>query len=178
MDYYNRTVFEWVTDKLGAQATVCGGGRYDPLVEMLGGRSAPSCGFAIGVERLLDLAAQAGAMDAESSTDVYVVSSGEGTLSAALRASEQMRAAGLDVLMHAGGGSFKSQFKRADASGATLALVIGEDELARGEFGLKWLRAGGSVDSTDLQARGRQQAVPVDRLVETVVAALTDEEEG
>ncbi|HZH06155.1 MAG TPA: histidine--tRNA ligase [Lautropia sp.] len=178
MDYYNRTVFEWVTDKLGAQATVCGGGRYDPLVEMLGGRSAPSCGFAIGVERLLDLAAQAGAMDAESSTDVYVVSSGAGTASAALRASEQMRAAGLDVLMHAGGGSFKSQFKRADASGATLALVIGEDELARGEFGLKWLRAGGSVDSTDLQARGRQQAVPVDRLVETVVAALTDEEEG
>jgi histidyl-tRNA synthetase len=187
MDYYNRTVFEWVTDKLGAQATVCGGGRYDPLVEMLGGRPAPACGFAIGVERLLDLAAQAGAVEAEAGVDVYVVHSGAGAVSAALRASEQLRAAGLDVLMHAGGGSFKSQFKRADASGATLALVIGEDELARGELGIKWLRAGGTGGGSggggesgdEAQARGgRQQAVPVDRLVDTVVAALLDEEDG
>ena len=167
MDYYNRTVFEWVTDKLGAQATVCGGGRYDPLVEMLGGKPAPACGFAIGVERLLDLAAQGGDTDAGSKVDVYVINSGAGSGSAALRASEQLRSAGLDVLMHAGGGSFKSQFKRADASGAALALIIGEDELARGELGLKWLRDAG---------KSRQQSVPVDQLVETVVSALLEDE--
>jgi histidyl-tRNA synthetase len=176
MDYYNRTVFEWVTDKLGAQATVCGGGRYDPLVGMLGGKAAPGCGFAIGVERLLDLAGQSGGIEAEAGVDVYVVNSGAGAMSAALRASEQLRAAGLDVLMHAGGGSFKSQFKRADASGAMLALIIGEDELARGEFGLKRLRDGGGAGE-EAQAKGRQQAVPVDRLVDTVVAALLEEEE-
>ena len=166
MDYYNRTVFEWVTDKLGAQATVCGGGRYDPLVELLGGKPAPACGFAIGVERLLDLAAQGGDTDAGSKVDVYVINSGAGSGSAALRASEQLRSAGLDVLMHAGGGSFKSQFKRADASGAALALIIGEDELARGELGLKWLRDAG---------KSRQQSVPVDQLVETVVSALLED---
>ncbi len=188
MDYYNRTVFEWVTDKLGAQATVCGGGRYDPLVEMLGGKSAPACGFAIGVERLLDLVGQAGGIEAEAGVDVYVVNSGAGATSAALRASEQLRAAGIDVLMHAGGGSFKSQFKRADASGASLALIIGEDELARGELGLKWLRAGADADkgtgsgSTEgsaaaAEGAGRQLAVPVDRLVDTVLAALTGEDD-
>jgi histidyl-tRNA synthetase len=181
MDYYNRTVFEWVTDKLGAQATVCGGGRYDPLVEMLGGKPAPACGFAIGMERLLDLAGQGGGLEADSTVDVYVVNSGAGTGSVALRASEQLRAAGLDVLMHAGGGSFKSQFKRADASGAALALIIGEDELSRGELGLKWLRAGGGDDGAGDggagPAKGRQQSVPVDRLVDTVLAALLEDEE-
>jgi histidyl-tRNA synthetase len=178
MDYYNRTVFEWVTDKLGAQATVCGGGRYDPLVEMLGGKPAPACGFAIGVERLLDLAAQSGVVESLPGADVYVVSSGAGTGSAALRASEQLRAAGLDVVMHAGGGSFKSQFKRADASGATLALIIGEDELARGELGLKWLRgAADPAEAASAAGKGRQQSVPVDRLVDVVVAALVEEEE-
>ena len=178
MDYYNRTVFEWVTDKLGAQATVCGGGRYDPLVEMLGGKAAPACGFAIGVERLLDLAAQSGDVGTAPILDVYVVSSGAGTESAALRASEQLRAAGLDVQMHAGGGSFKSQFKRADASGAALALVIGENELARGELGLKWLRSGAEVEGAGAPGagKGRQQSVPVDRLVEVVVDALLDDE--
>src|SRR5690606_8208874 len=183
MDYYNRTVFEWVTDKLGAQATVCGGGRYDPLVEMLGGKPAPACGFAIGVERLLDLVGQAGGLEADAGVDVYVVNSGAGSLSAALRASEQLRAAGLDVLMHAGGGSFKSQFRRADASGASLALIIGEDELARGELGLKWLRAGGDGDDAGDRAaasgagNGRQRSVPVDQLVEVVLAALTGEDD-
>ncbi len=175
MDYYNRTVFEWVTDKLGAQATVCGGGRYDPLVELLGGKPAPACGFAIGVERLLDLAGQAQDLPVLGSVDVYVVSSGAGTGSAALRASEQLRAAGLDVLMHAGGGSFKSQFKRADASGAALALIIGEDELARGELGLKWLRDGADAGRPAAAGSGRQLSVPVDRLVETVVDALLDD---
>jgi len=115
-----------------------------------------------------------------------VVSSGAGTASAALRASEQLRAAGVDVQMHAGGGSFKSQFKRADASGASLALIIGEDELARGELGLKWLRdvAPGRAGSGDGSGngneaagagKGRQQVVPVDRLVDVVLAALTGE---
>jgi histidyl-tRNA synthetase len=176
MDYYNRTVFEWVTDKLGAQATVCGGGRYDPLVEMLGGKAAPACGFALGMERLLDLVEQAGSLEAEAGADVYVVSSGAGTSSAALRASEQLRAAGLDVVMHAGGGSFKSQFRRADASGAALALIIGEDELARGELGLKRLRAAGGEAAGAVQ-KDRQQTVPVDQLVDAVVAALLDEEQ-
>jgi histidyl-tRNA synthetase len=182
MDYYNRTVFEWVTDKLGAQATVCGGGRYDPLVEMLGGKPAPACGFAIGVERLLDLVAQAGSLEPPPGVDVYVVNGGAGTASAALRASEQLRAAGFDVLMHAGGGSFKSQFRRADASGAAIALVIGEDELARGELGVKRLRADGSAqdagrrDEAGGQGKGAQQAVPVDRLVETIGALLLGED--
>jgi histidyl-tRNA synthetase len=155
---------------------------------MLGGKPAPACGFAIGVERLLDLAGQAGGIEADTGVDVYVVSSGAGATSAALRASEQLRAAGIDVLMHAGGGSFKSQFKRADASGASLALIIGEDELARGELGLKWLRAGSNADkgtgagSTDGSAAapegaGRQLAVPVDQLVDTVLAALTGEDD-
>jgi histidyl-tRNA synthetase len=148
---------------------------------MLGGKAAPACGFAIGVERLLDLAGQGGDIGTAPTLDVYVVSSGAGTGSAALRASEQLRAAGLDVQMHAGGGSFKSQFKRADASGAALALVIGEDELARGELGLKWLRGDNGVDGSPAPAgagagKGRQQSVPVDQLVETVVGALLQDE--
>ncbi len=177
MDYYNRTVFEWVTDKLGAQATVCGGGRYDPLVEMLGGKPAPACGFAIGVERLLDLCVQAGSLESPAAVDVYVVSSGAGTTSMALRASEQLRSAGFDVLMHAGGGSFKSQFRRADASGARIALVIGEDELARGELGVKRLRAGADPQGRGgAPDKGAQESVPVDRLVDTVAGLLLGED--
>ncbi|NLD54514.1 MAG: histidine--tRNA ligase [Burkholderiaceae bacterium] len=177
MDYYNRTVFEWVTDKLGAQATVCGGGRYDPLVEMLGGKPAPACGFAIGVERLLDLCVQAGSLESPAAVDVYVVSSGAGTTSMALRASEQLRSAGFDVLMHAGGGSFKSQFRRADASGARIALVIGEDELARGELGVKRLRAGADPQGRgSAPDKGAQESVPVDRLVDTVAGLLLGED--
>ncbi|MGE0798286.1 MAG: histidine--tRNA ligase [Lautropia sp.] len=198
MDYYNRTVFEWVTDKLGAQATVCGGGRYDPLIEMLGGKPAPACGFAIGVERLLDLVAQQGGLADRDVPDVYIVAGGAGTESAALRAAEQLRSAGLDVLMHAGGGSFKSQFKRADASGARLALVIGENELAAGALGLKRLRSGndgasaggglgaaaggtgtaagdGAGAAAGAGAGGRQDLVPLDALVERVTAALLDD---
>ena len=177
MDYYNRTVFEWVTDKLGAQATVCGGGRYDPLIEMLGGKPAPACGFAIGVERLLDLVVQAGTLESPPGVDVYVVNSGAGTASAALRASEALRSAGFDVLMHAGGGSFKSQFRRADASGARIALVIGEDELARGELGVKRLRAGADPQGRGgAPDKGAQESVPVDRLVDTVAGLLLGED--
>ena len=126
---------------------------------------------------------QGGGIETDAGVDVYVVSSGPGTVSAALRASEQLRAAGLDVLMHAGGGSFKSQFKRADASGASLALIIGEDELARGELGLKWLRARGDDDNAgDGEAaagagKGRQRSVPVDQLVDVVLAAMTVEDD-
>lgn len=140
MDYYNRTVFEWVTDRLGAQATVCGGGRYDPLIGMLGGKPAPACGFAIGVERLLDLVEQEGGLAGPEPLDVYIISSGAGTTAAALKAAEALRAHGFNVLMHAGGGSFKSQFKRAGASAAQFALIIGDDELSQGEATLKWLR--------------------------------------
>ena len=166
MDYYNRSVFEWVTDRLGAQATVCGGGRYDPLIGMLGGRAAPAAGFAIGVERLLDLLAQSGqAVDVEA-PDLYVVWNGEGTASAALGLSERLRGAGLDVVMHAGGGSFKSQFRRADASGASHAVVIGEDELARGEVGFKALR--GLRPELD----GGQQTVAIEDIVELAQIAI------
>ena len=166
-----------MTDKLGAQATVCGGGRYDPLIGMLGGKPAPACGFAIGVERLLDLAVQQGSVPVAETPDVYVVASGAGTDRLALRAAEQLRTAGFDVLMHAGGGSFKSQFKRADASGARLALVIGEAEAERREFGLKWLRASGAAGQGEAateaaRSGGPQQVVPFDALVERVTDAL------
>ncbi|MGE0310695.1 MAG: histidine--tRNA ligase [Lautropia sp.] len=182
MDYYNRTVFEWVTDRLGAQATVCGGGRYDPLVEMLGGKPAPGCGFAIGVERLLDLIGQSGEPPPMDAPDVYVVCDGDAGRRLAMRASEQLRAAGFDVLMHAGGGSFKSQFRRADASGAACALVIGEDEVSTGALGLKPLRAS-PQDGPAREAAGttdgtpdRQQAVPLDRLVDAVRALVLGED--
>lgn len=162
MDYYNRTVFEWVTDRLGAQATVCGGGRYDPLIEMLGGKPAPACGFAIGVERLLDLVEQAGGLAGPEALDVYVISSGEGTMAAALQASEALRVHGFNVLMHAGGGSFKSQFKRAGASAAQFALIIGEDELKQGEATLKWLRETGEGHG------GRQERVRLAEVAEAL----------
>lgn len=168
LDYYNLTVFEWVADIGGSLLTVCGGGRYDPLIEMLGGRPTPACGFALGVERILELMrAQQVDLD-ESQCDVYVVHSGDSTLSAALVAAETLRDAGLDVLMHCGGGSFKSQFRRADASGASLAVVIGPDELERGEVGLKWLR-----EQAHEGASGRQESVPLDVLRDRVVDAMT-----
>jgi histidyl-tRNA synthetase len=171
MDYYNRTVFEWVTDRLGAQATVCGGGRYDPLIGMLGGKDAPACGFAIGVERLLDLLEQAGHEVEADRPDVYLVWSGTTAAGAALKIAEQLRGAGVDVLMNAGGGSFKAQFRRADASGASHALVVGDDEVARGEVGLKALR-GSAGPAAAPGAPGAQESVPFDALVERVQAAL------
>ena len=144
LDYYNLTVFEWVTDKLGAQGTVCAGGRYDGLIEQLGGKPAPACGFAMGVERLVallkeehgDEAGQA----ARAEPDVYVVHQGAGTQAPAFRAAESLRGAGLDVVFHCGGGSFKSQMKRADACGARLAVIIGEDEARSESASLKPLR--------------------------------------
>ena len=144
MDYYNLTVFEWVTDRLGSQGTVCGGGRYDPLIEQLGGKPAPGVGWGMGIERMLLLLEQAGVQVPVSTPDVYAVVPDAGAMVAAIGICETLRAAGLSVQMHAAGreswGSMKSQFKRADASGARHALIFGADELARGEVACKSLR--------------------------------------
>ncbi len=140
MDYYTLTVFEWVTDRLGAQGTVCGGGRYDRLIEQLGGKPAPGVGFGLGVERLLLLLQEVGIEAPADSPHAYAVVPDSAALPLVLPVLETLRQAGVDVLMHAGGGSMKSQFKRADASGARHALVFGPDELARGEVAIKPLR--------------------------------------
>jgi histidyl-tRNA synthetase len=145
MDYYNRTVFEWITDQLGSQGTVCGGGRYDPLVEMFGGKPTPACGFAIGVERLLELMKASGEQFPPAQCDVYLVHQGEAAQLEAIVLGERLRDAGLDVVLHcataAGIGSFKSQMKRADASGAAFAVILGEDEIAAGSATVKLMRA-------------------------------------
>jgi histidyl-tRNA synthetase len=140
MDYYNLTVFEWITDRLGSQGTVCGGGRYDTLIEQLGGKPAPAVGFGMGLERLLLLLEEAGVAAPAEAPDAYAVVPDASVLVPALLAIEALRAAGANVLMHAGGHSMKAQFRRADASGARFALVFGADEVSRGEVGLKPLR--------------------------------------
>lgn len=144
MDYYNRTVFEWVTDQLGSQGTVCGGGRYDPLIEMFGGKPTPACGFAIGVERLLELMKANGEQFVPNQCDVYVVHQGEAAQLQAFVIAERLRDAGLDVVLNcastSGGSSFKSQMKRADASGASFAVIVGEDEVAKGVATVKAMR--------------------------------------
>ena len=142
LDYYNRTVFEWVTDQLGAQGTVCAGGRYDGLVEQLGGKPAPAAGFAMGIERLLALMETAGTVPEAAGPDVYIVHAGEQAAAHAWRVAAAMRAAGLAVVMHAGGGSFKSQMKKADTSRARYAVIIGDDEAVSGDVTLKSLRVG------------------------------------
>ena len=143
LDYYNYTVFEWVTDRLGAQGTVCAGGRFDGLLGQLGGKPAPACGFAMGVERLLALLAELGVPAPATALDAYVVNVGDAAGRFALTAAELLRDAGLAVQLHCGGGSFKSQMKKADASGARYALVIGDDEAAAAEVGVKPLRGAG-----------------------------------
>ncbi|MBU6440282.1 MAG: histidine--tRNA ligase [Betaproteobacteria bacterium] len=143
LDYYNLSVFEWVSDQLGAQGTVCAGGRYDGLIEQIGGKPAPACGWALGIERVLDLLAQAERQPQAPAPDAYVVLAYAPALPRALQVAEELRAAGLAVLMHAGGGSLKSQMKKADASGARHALIFGEAEWLAGEVGVKSLRAGG-----------------------------------
>jgi histidyl-tRNA synthetase len=140
LDYYNFTVFEWVTGRLGAQGTVCAGGRYDGLVEQVGGRPAPACGFAIGVERVLALLDQQGRRPEAPSADVYLVHQGEAAARFAWEVAEKLRDAGLRVIFHCGGGGFKSQMKRADASGARFAVIIGDDEAAGARASLKPLR--------------------------------------
>jgi histidyl-tRNA synthetase len=145
LDYYNRTVFEWVTTRLGAQGTVCAGGRYDGLVEQIGGKPAPATGFAMGVERLLALLQEDGMALPKAQADVYVVHQGEMASRLASVVAEQLRDDRLRVLLHCGGGSFKSQMKKADASGAAVALVIGDDEAQADEVGVKPMQGGEQV---------------------------------
>jgi histidyl-tRNA synthetase len=140
LDYYNFTVFEWVTGRLGAQGTVCAGGRYDGLVEQMGGKPAPACGFAIGVERVLALLDGQGRRPDASPADVYLVHQGEAAVRFAWDIAERLRDAGLRVVFHLGGGGFKSQMKKADASGARYAVIVGDDEAAGGRASLKALR--------------------------------------
>ncbi len=143
LDYYNRTVFEWVTDRLGAQGTVAGGGRYDGLFERLGGKPTPACGFAIGIERIILLLQEAGAAGQRAPL-AYVVHDGDAAGRLAWRAGEMLRDAGCEVVVNAGGGSFKSQMKKADASGARYALLIGPDEAATEAVSVKPLRESGA----------------------------------
>jgi histidyl-tRNA synthetase len=140
LDYYNGTVFEWVTDRLGAQGTVCAGGRYDGLVEQIGGKPAPACGFAMGVERLLALLVDGGVQVPDVAADVYIVRQGDAAMAYGESVAERMRDAGLAVILHCGGGSFKSQMKKADGSGARFAVIIGDDEVQAGLLTVKSLR--------------------------------------
>jgi len=176
LDYYNLSVFEWVAPVGGTPLTICGGGRYDPLIAMLGGKDAPACGFALGVERVLSLLReQDDAAARAAQCDVYVVHHGDATLEAALVAAERLRDAGLDVILHCGGGSFKSQFRKADASGARFALIVGVDELARGEASLKWLREGAAEAGAGGGAP-RQQSIALGHVVEAVLEAITEDD--
>jgi len=159
LDYYNRTVFEWVTTRLGAQGTVAGGGRYDGLFEALGGKPTPACGFAIGVERMI-LLLQDAKREAADAPLAYVVHSGEGAEALATRVAEALRDAGRAAVVNAGGGSFKSQMKRADASGARYALIVGEDEARSRTVSIKPLRE-----------PGEQRAVPAGDVVNALVPA-------
>ncbi len=156
LDYYNRTVFEWVTTRLGAQGTICAGGRYDGLVEQIGGKPAPAMGFAMGIERLLVLLQEGGMALPRSAVDVYVVHQGELAGQLASQVAEQLRDSKLRVLLHCGGGSFKSQMKKADASAAVVAVVIGEDEAQASEVSVKPMRG------------GEQVRVSVQHLIETI----------
>jgi len=150
LDYYNRTVFEWVTTRLGSQGTIAGGGRYDALVERLGGDATPACGFGIGLERVFLLMLEYG-VTANPSPDVYLVNVGEAAEKQALVLAEQLRNAGLSVVQHSGGGSFKSQMKKADRSLARYALILGEDEVLANQVTLKPMLEAGEQQRLSLQ---------------------------
>jgi histidyl-tRNA synthetase len=169
LDYYNLTVFEWVTDKLGAQGTVAGGGRYDPLIEQLGGKPTKACGWAMGVERILALLEEENLAPEPEGTDVYIVHQGEAAAEQAFIIGERLRDTGLDVILHCSpdgeAASFKSQMKKADASGAAFAVVLGEDELAQGTVGVKPLRDASGQKS-------EQTTVPVEDLTEYLINAM------
>jgi histidyl-tRNA synthetase len=162
LDYYNLTVFEWIAPVGDSWQTICGGGRYDPLIEMIGGKATPGCGFALGVERVLEMMRSSLPAEAVPLCDVYVVHQGETAQVAAFTAAEQLRNVGLDVVVHAGAGNFKAQFKRAGQFGAQFAVVIGEDEIARGEVAIKNL---------DLQT---QITVPADILASALIDQMAD----
>ena len=167
LDYYNLTVFEWVTDALGAQGTVCAGGRYDGLVEQLGGKPTPACGFALGVERLLALLQDANILPQAESPDVYLIHQGDAAADLAIRVAESLRDTGLNVVYHCGGGSFKSQMKRADHSGAPLAVIIGDDEVAQGEVTVKAMR---QKDWAEGESANNQVRVALDDLAEHIMS--------
>jgi histidyl-tRNA synthetase len=175
LDYYNLTVFEWITDTLGAQGTVCGGGRYDPLVAMLGGKPQPACGFAIGIERVLEMMRAHQNLDV-ASCDVYIVHQGEPAARLAMQVAEGLRTVGLDVVLHcatvAGIGSFKSQMKKADASGAAFAVILGDDEVAAREATLKTL--------SDVRGAGgsNQRRVALSDLSTVIVETLVGDDAG
>lgn len=165
LDYYGRTVFEWVTDALGAQGTVCAGGRYDGLVEHLGGRATPAVGFAMGLERLVALMETAErARPADVAPHAYLALLGDPVQQDGLLLAERLRdrVPGLRLLTHCGGGGLKAQLKRADRSGAALALLLGEDEVARGEVGVKYLREDHDQESLGEDALCRRLAALVD----------------
>lgn len=168
LDYYNHTVFEWITDKLGAQGTICGGGRYDPLVEMLGGKPAPGVGFAMGVERIIELMREVGNVPTRAQTDVYVIHHEGETQKQALLLAERMRDLGVRVIVHPGAASIKSQMKKADASGAEFVVFATEDEMAEGAVAVKALRehAGQAVPFAE------QQRVALADAAEAVAGAL------
>lgn len=176
LDYYNRTVFEWITESLGSQGTVCGGGRYDGLVEQLGGKPTPAVGFAMGLERLVLMMETLGNTDVRRSVDVYMVTAGEGTMMAGMKLAEQLReqVPGLRVMTHFGGGNFKKQFKRADKVGAAIALVLGEDEVKCGICCVKVLKNSLRKNLFDLM-RNRNYRLPHYRsLQEKVISTEND----
>jgi len=166
LDYYNLTVFEWITEELGAQGTIAGGGRYDPLIERMGGKAAPACGWAMGMERVLELMKVSGSLpEAQAQCDVFVLHQGGETLTTAMIIAERLRSAGIDTILFCPpdgqSASFKSQMKKADASGAAFAVIIGPDELAKNEAGLK-----------DLRGTGEQKSIPLEGVLEAVIDAL------
>ena len=140
LDYYNRTVFEWVTDQLGAQGTICAGGRYDGLIAQIGGKPAPACGFAMGIERILSLISETGAADMRTVPDIYIVHQGNIAAGFSWKVAESLRDAGFKIVLHSGGGNFKAQMKKADASDARFAAIIGDEEAATGQVSIKPLR--------------------------------------
>ena len=166
LDYYTNTVFEWVTDKLGAQGTVCAGGRYDGLVQQLGGKLVPAAGFAMGLERLLELSREN--MATPQTTDIYIIISGAQSRIAGFTLAEMIRndMPRQRVTANCGEASMKSQFKRADKSGATIALILGEEELQQASVGVKYLRKGANK-STDMPQNG-QQMVPLTQIIATI----------
>ena len=149
LDYYSRTVFEWTTDALGSQDAICSGGRYDGLIAQMGGEPTPAIGFAMGVERVVELVRLAGQAPAKRAPDVFVMAQGDTAQRTALALAESLRDAmpGRGIVVHCGSAKFKTQFRRADESGARLALIVGDDELARGVVALKPLRGAESTQT-------------------------------
>lgn len=166
LDYYNLTVFEWITDSLGAQGTICGGGRYDGLIEVLGGKPTPAIGFAIGLERLLDLYLSTVKPEHVPDVDLYVVHQGQNASRRAFSIAEELRDAGFTVILHAGSGGFKAQMKKADASGALAAVILGDNEIEAGTASVKLLRG-----------QSRQLEINQDEMIDQVFELLYGEGE-